>query len=90
MTTQRIAPELVPAAYAATGLRWEYKCVSTPREPNLPQLGQEGWELVTTIVQQQISNMTGHPYTDVEWVFKRPILPDGAAAARLVFGSEEA
>jgi hypothetical protein len=68
--------------------KWEYKVINTQRsagffssykwdievEEMLPELGEEGWELVNVIAESSAwgENNTGAT-TDEKWVFKRPI-----------------
>lgn len=68
--------------------KWEYKVINTQRsagffssykwdidvEEMLPELGEEGWELVNVIPESSAwgENNTGAT-TDEKWIFKRQI-----------------
>lgn len=68
--------------------KWEYKVINTQRsagffssykwdievEEMLPELGEEGWELISVIAESSAwgENNTGAT-TDEKWIFKRPV-----------------
>lgn len=69
--------------------KWEYKVVECKRkfglfsgcewslnmEEMLPQLGEEGWELVNVVSESSSwGNSTAGATTEEKWIFKRPKL----------------
>lgn len=71
--------------------KWEYKVITCERstglfssyewdtdvESMLPELGEEGWELVNVVPESSAwgENNTGTT-TEEKWIFKRPLLGD--------------
>lgn len=85
-------------------VKWEYRVFHRTRPvgnhgpggwdenvvAQLPQLGEEGWELVSIVTRaSQVGSLMAGVTTDEIWVFKRPKLSTSPEAMVVVAQAEE-